>query len=80
MKYCTYIKFSGFSGLLIGWVLVGISEGPNFGGYASEFMARGNVKMLLLKMKPPLISNFKFFRPWKSTKIQSLAFKIFRKD
>lgn len=79
MTYCTYVKFSGFTGVLVGWVLIGISKEPNFGGYASDFMARGNIKMMLLEMEPPLISNFRFFRPWKSKIIQYLSFKVYRK-
>lgn len=76
MKYCTYVKYYGFQGFLYGWFLVGISEDKKFGGYASEFMASSrNFQMMLLEMEPPLVANFWWFRPRRSTIVNYLTFR-----
>ena len=59
MKYCTYIRFRGITGLLYGWFLVGISERKHTSGYVTDY-AKYGISVILLEIETPLITHFHF--------------------
>jgi hypothetical protein len=59
VKYCTYVRYKGCLGWILGYFLVGISEEKRTSGY-DYIDSFKSIKILLIEMKAPLPQSFYF--------------------